>query len=570
VGFVLFRRSIRVLTLYGILIIGGCSSSSSPTDTTSTETCFDVTILSSGSSNTSSLCVTDENNRVNGLGVYRFIRFNVPSTQSMTFSATRTSGLEPADPDIQIFKNGTLQVISQSTVSNTESVTQVLSAGDYVLQLYEDKYTLDSAKLSQPASQKNISDVAFKTNQPTSFFAPSVACTPGAVTVSGVMTYDLVTHTGANALDYNNINSEPIKNAVVELVCEGGVASTTNTDMNGNYTLTAPSNISNVFVRVKAQMFSAGSPSYDFSVVDNTQSQSLYAMVSTAFNIATTNIVNKNLHAASGWSGAAYTSTRVAAPFAILDSVRLAMQEVINVEAAAIFAPLKLNWSVNNTTATGNTSLGQITSSHYDGTDIFILGAADNDTDEYDRHVIIHEWAHYFEDKFSRSDSVGGVHGGGDILDMRVAFGEGFGNAYSAIASSDVMYRDSNGVSQSSGFNFNLENNLCLNKGWYSECSVQSILYDLFDASNDGGQDMVGLGFEPIYDVLVGEQKNTKALTSIFSFITAYKIQNSGVSSDIDAIVSSQSIDVITDIYGDSESTNNPGSINQLPVFTQM
>jgi hypothetical protein len=31
-------------------------------------------------------------------------------------------------------------------------------------------------------------------------------------------------------------------------------------------------------------------------------------------------------------------------------------------------------------------------------------------TDEYDDHVIIHEWGYCFEDKFSRSDSIGGNH----------------------------------------------------------------------------------------------------------------------------------------------------------------
>ncbi|MEZ5459313.1 MAG: hypothetical protein R3E65_08385 [Steroidobacteraceae bacterium] len=37
---------------------------------------------------------------------------------------------------------------------------------------------------------------------------------------------------------------------------------------------------------------------------------------------------------------------------------------------------------------------------------IFVLGRADIDTDEFDQHVIAHEWGHYYQDNFSRDDSL--------------------------------------------------------------------------------------------------------------------------------------------------------------------
>ena len=49
---------------------------------------------------------------------------------------------------------------------------------------------------------------------------------------------------------------------------------------------------------------------------------------------------------------------------------------------------------------------------------IHSCGQQNSDTDEYDRHVVVHEWFHYFEDHFSRSDSMGGVHGFGNIKDL--------------------------------------------------------------------------------------------------------------------------------------------------------
>ena len=39
---------------------------------------------------------------------------------------------------------------------------------------------------------------------------------------------------------------------------------------------------------------------------------------------------------------------------------------------------------------------------------IYVLGAADNDTDEYDQHIVAHEFQHFLEDQVSRSDTPGG------------------------------------------------------------------------------------------------------------------------------------------------------------------
>ena len=64
------------------------------------------------------------------------------------------------------------------------------------------------------------------------------------------------------------------------------------------------------------------------------------------------------------------------------------------------------------------------------------------DTDEFDQHVIAHEFGHYIEYNFSRADNIGGAHGLGDKLDIRVAFGEGFGYAFSAIVLNDPVARD--------------------------------------------------------------------------------------------------------------------------------
>jgi hypothetical protein len=397
-------------------------------------------------------------------------------------------------------------------------------------------------------------------------------CTPGVgagVTISGDVTFDRVHHNYNNSsLNYSNISQDPVREAVVEAVCNTVVA-TSSTDAAGHYSLIVPGGARNMLIRVKAQMLRTGTPSWNFRVIDNTANGALYALVSSPFNTDASNLI-LDLRADSGWDGNAYAAPRSAAPFAILDSVYVAFNKVLVENPATLFPALNINWSVNNVKTPGNISLGQITSSHFNGVDIYLLGKENSDTDEYDEHVIIHEWGHYFERHFSRVDSIGGEHAIGDVIDMRVAFSEGFGNAYSAIASNDPVYADAKGPFQSGGFTINMENN-CTNislaqRGWYSECSVQSVLYDIYDSMDDGA-DVLSLGFTPLYNVLINEQKNTHATTSIFSFVNAIKQMIFVNSLDIDALLADQAIDSVVDDYGSSQSTDNTGSVDALPLY---
>jgi hypothetical protein len=205
------------------------------------------------------------------------------------------------------------------------------------------------------------------------------------------------------------------------------------------------------------------------------------------------------------------------------------------------------------------------------------------DTDEFDQHVIAHEFGHYVEYNFSRADNIGGSHGIDDKLDPRVAFGEGFGYAFGAIVLSQPVSRDSF-VSNlygcpddqcSSTFNVNtnppmtstLSNFGC----WCSESSVWAILWDVFDNDGEAG-DTVTLGFAPIWAVLKGPQKNTPAFTTIFSFITELKTANPGSATAINTLVAAQNINAANiDIYG-SQETNFPApyaSVAALPIYTQ-
>jgi len=379
----------------------------------------------------------------------------------------------------------------------------------------------------------------------------------GELSISGTVTFDRI---GVNpngiGLDHDNVKISPARQVWVKAIgpCNEVVTSTTTND-EGEYLLTNLPENTEIKIRVYSLMQKEGTGGWDLRVQDNTNNDAIYVLEGSLVSTGTTDS-RRSLHAASGWNDAvgAYTSTRAAAPFAILDSIYSAMKKVINVDAKATFPRLLINWSVNNIAA-GNGSEegladGQIITSHYDGDEkLYILGDANSDTDEFDDHIMIHEWAHYFESTFSRSDSIGGAHTEGDILDIRVAFGEGWGNAFSAIATDNPIYFDTLGYAQSQGWSMDIESSRKVEPGWYSEGSIQRIIYDLYDEHDDDG-DQLFLGFEPIYDVLTGPQKTTKAFTSIFTFMTALKEQEPADRSKIDAILASESIGSIDDIYG--------------------
>jgi hypothetical protein len=368
---------------------------------------------------------------------------------------------------------------------------------------------------------------------------------------------------------------------MVEMVTDNGtVVASGQTDASGDYSLTVDSGQS-LRVRIRAEMIRTGTPSWDFRVVDNTAGNALF-VVEGPSSVADGDTQVRNLLAASGWDGSAYTAPRSAAAFAILDSVYDAFNRVLDERPQTQFVPLTLHWSENNRPEEGNIADGDIITSYYTrnnlgGSEIYLLGAANNDTDEYDTHVVIHEWGHYFEDRFSRSDSVGGAHSGGDRLDPRVAFSEGFGYALAGMVTDDPISRDAGGIDQAGGFQIDVEDDNAgtnpggnLNPGWYSEGSIQLILYDLYDDVSDG-VDSVSLGFGPLLDIFLGDFAEDSAVTSIFSFAEALRAARPADVAGINSLLEAKSIvGAGNDRYGSGETNNAGNALDVLPVFTTL
>ncbi len=384
----------------------------------------------------------------------------------------------------------------------------------------------------------------------------------GKIAVSGVVTFDLVPAVAGIGLDYAHVAQAPARGVTVQaLDAASHVLASTTTDAAGHYVLElAPG--TDVLLRARAEMVSTSASAWDVTVADNTRSDAVYVLESARFTTGDS-AETHDLHAASGWDGAAYSGERAAAPFAILDVIYAAMQFVSANAPVTDFPKLVVHWSPNNspnygTGGTPDTTTGEIGTSYFNPAEgMFLLGAADSDTDEYDRHVIAHEFGHYLESAFWRSDSIGGSHARGDQLDMRTAFSEGWGNAFSAMATGDSEYVDTMGPGQAQDFAFDVEGqpgslgqSTNPHPGWFSEQSVQEILYDLYDSVQDTPQDTLALGFAPLYAVLVGHVKVSVGLTSLFPMIHGLETDLPADAAQIDALVKAQGIAAIPDDFG--------------------
>lgn len=384
----------------------------------------------------------------------------------------------------------------------------------------------------------------------------------GLITLSGKVTYDFVPFNANKiGLDYSAITVKAARGLVIELLDGNNlVLATTNTDNLGNYSFSVASN-KPVKVRAKAQLLHTQSPVWDFKVTDNTNSNKLYVMDGSLM-VASEATAVRNLHAASGWTGTGYTQARAAAPFAILDSVLLGAERVAAVGNKGDFPSLELRWSVNNKTAEGDLTLGEVGTSFYDGSAIYILGDQNNDTDEYDRHVILHEWGHYLEYGFARSDNLGGDHIYDDKLDLRVAWSEGFASAFAAMMLDDPEYRDSMGKQQQEGAPENISNKNPGVRGWYSEASIQSVLYNFY-TSNNG---KTARDFTDIFTVIhsAGYAGN-KAMMSIYVFADALRSIIPGQITNFNNLLLEQNIET-TNAFGVGES-NSGGYAGSLPIY---
>ncbi len=378
----------------------------------------------------------------------------------------------------------------------------------------------------------------------------------GTRTITGRVTYDFVpsryVRGQGGTLYFNQTQVRPVRGAVVRVVQGGSsVLATGSTGDDGSYTLSFTPTGGTLALQALARTTTP-----PIQIEDNTANNATWA---TSATVSGNDLVN--LHATHGWTGAGYNAaTRIAAPFAILDTMLTASRAFMAVRPVT-FPALKVNWSPRNAPQPGDSAQGLISTSHYSPSEneIYVLGMAGADTDEFDTHVIVHEWGHYFEEQISRSDSPGGPHGNGDVLDARIAFGEAWGTAVAAMVLPETMYTDSvwsSGQLYAWGYDAETVPSPTddATPSAFSEYSVLRAIYDLYDSTADGAHDQAAVGLGAVYDVMSTRQKNTDALTTLASFVTGLKALPGANATGINAVIAHYNVGPVTSDFGVGDS----------------
>lgn len=403
------------------------------------------------------------------------------------------------------------------------------------------------------------------------------------VTISGTVSYEFPPpNNNCVGINLNNPLVRPIRQATIQLLDSNGttVVATQVSSDNGGYAF-AVDGSTDYILRVRAELIAAN---WNVEVRNNVDTSANPAplaqrpiyVLDFPFNSGGADNPNLNLTAATGWGGSSYTGVRAAAPFAILDTIYSAIQFVLAEDPSANFPPLDAFWSPDNQAAFPvDIDIGDLSTTFYNGErSLFMLGRADGvgaDPDEFDDHIVVHEWGHYFEDVFSRSDSIGGSHSLSQSLDMRTAFGEGWASALAGMVLNDPVYCDTRNAT--SGGGFSAETTTGGTDGWFNEFTILRIIYDLWDTNDDSADaDTASIGFGPIYEVMTGPQSTTDAFTSIFSFATYLKQLNPGQNAFIDSLLTAGGINPVgIDIWGSTEVNDGPATpMDVLDVYTPL
>lgn len=305
--------------------------------------------------------------------------------------------------------------------------------------------------------------------------APSAAQT----TFRGTVLYEKIP-AGRNGLELDNPVRTPAAGIKVEIVASAdrAVLGSGFTDEKGGYSISVSGRPARVYVRALAQTENAQ--------VVRAGDRAEFSMVSEPFAPGRTRTVTRDLLATD--------SSRVAGAFNIAATIHRANALVRSARPDVELPRVEIRW---DTTYMGGTFFRE-----REGV-AFINGRRGRDSDEYDDHVIAHEYGHFLMANFSRESSPGGSHGLGERLDPRLAWSEGWSNFFGAATTGSAHYIDT-GMTRGRPVvlvQMNLEDDVPTGDrpGIWSEHSVAGVLWDWFDDTAEEG-DSVVLGFVPLWN----------------------------------------------------------------------
>lgn len=386
-------------------------------------------------------------------------------------------------------------------------------------------------------------------------------------------------------LDFNDPKKQRIRGAIVEMRDDatGALLDRTKTDADGYYSFRAPTG-QDLRLVVQAAFTDRSDFIPRLTVRDPQNANAIYDKTEVT-NCAPMTSCKVDILADQKWSISPAPApdvnnvrpgnyaVREASPFAILDTVYTVESKVRQIDTGIVFPQLTFNF---DRTKSNISAYQSATSS------IGINGDVTADTDEYDTVIIGHEWFHYWQHNFARSDSPGGPHSAGEFSDQRLALNEGAATGFSSILVSDprnnpdfksYLYIDTRagGVPDcgKACLGTSLKTGSAVHKGYYNENSIAELMWHLQDPKSPPQN--VNLPFSAIYKAVKG-QKSSKPFISIYSFIHtladgyfADPSQAVAIGDPIKALFTDKGIDVST-ANSDSYQQNDKVIYNPVSV----
>ncbi|MFZ5863866.1 MAG: hypothetical protein ACOYXR_13615 [Nitrospirota bacterium] len=338
----------------------------------------------------------------------------------------------------------------------------------------------------------------------------------------------------------------PIRYAEIEVLsCQsGGVLASGATDADGRFRITF-SNPGRV--GVYARVLSSSSR-YPVSVQRSAAEPFVYGLASTVFDDAG----DGETVTVSGLDAVEAVGAGV---FNILEQGLRGSETVESLTGSAPTAPLVWHWYPGNPVGTSYTTATRV---------ITVLGT-DDDADEFDDPVLLHEYGHYVLDVYSRDDSPGGPHALGESsLDLRLAWSEGWADFFSSVARNDPQHTDTgNGEVLLS---FNIETPPTLGEGTRydtNELAIAAALWDAHDASDaDEGAGVLNGLLARIWSVVRGL---TAQPVTFEDFWTDWQAANPG---DFQPILADLQIDLWPDGWEAGANDDDPSRPTPISLYS--
>jgi hypothetical protein len=345
-----------------------------------------------------------------------------------------------------------------------------------------------------------------------------------------------------------DIVSMPIRYAKVEVVsCQSGavLASETTAADGRFYVSFLNTGRVGVYVRVLSS-----SSRYPVSVQRSADEPFLYGLASEVFDDAGDNET-------APVSGLETVEALGSGVFNILDQGVRGAETVESLTGSAPIEPLVWYWYPGNQDGTNYTPTTRA---------ITVLGTED-DSDEFDDAVLLHEYGHYVLDVYSRDDSPGGPHALGDSsLDLRLAWSEGWADFFSSVARDDPQHVDTGGGAVRLAFN--IETPPSFGGGTRydtNELAIAAVLWDAYDAADtdEGAGPLSGL-LADIWSVASGLIVSPVPVT-FEDFWAGWQAANPG---NLQPILDARQIDLWADSQESGANDNDPLRATPIALFS--